>query len=261
MVDVDGMLILERIATLRREQRDAVLVTVTAARGSTPRKAGARMLVFADGSAEGTIGGGKVEHQVRGLCAEVLASREARAVSYDLGDDLGMSCGGSMSFFLEPILTDPPLIIFGCGHVGTALCRLAKTLGFSIVAVDDLVQNANPTRLPEATRIVNTYDPAGLADLPFGPETFVVIVTREHRYDQQLLELCLAHETRYVGVIGSRRKAETQRQRLMEKGLADAIARVHCPIGLDIGAETPEEIAVSIAAELIAVRRNGPEKP
>jgi xanthine dehydrogenase accessory factor len=235
------------------------LVTVTAASGSTPRKAGARMLIFADGSSEGTIGGGKVEHTVRALCAQVLADGNAQAVTYDLTAELGMACGGSMSLFLEPLLVEPPLIVFGCGHVGRALCRAARPLGFAITAVDDLVANANPERLPEAGRIINSYDPAALGDLPFGDDTYAVIVTREHRFDQQLLEHCITKPFAYLGVIGSPRKARQQQEQLVAAGIApDRIARVRCPIGLDIGAETPEEIAVAICAELIQVRRGGP---
>jgi len=124
--------------------------------------------------------------------------------------------------------------------------------------VDDLVENANPQRLPQAGRIINAYERDELRELPFGEETYVVIATREHALDQRLLELCLPETTAYLGVIGSRRKAHMQRERLAAKAFApDAIARVHCPVGLDIGAQSPEEIAVAVCAELIATRRGG----
>ncbi len=252
--------VLDRVAELRRQRRRAALITVTAATGSTPRKPGARMIVLADGSIEGTVGGGRVEHVVRDAAARVLERRQPEALSYQLTADLDMGCGGTMTLFVEPILMQPPLVVFGCGHVGTALIRAAAPLGFDIIAVDDLEQNANRERLPEATDIINSYVPNELSELPLSDDTFVVIVTREHRFDQQLLELCAEQPLRYLGVIGSPRKARQQRERLRELGLsAAAIARVRCPVGLDIGAETPEEIAVAICAEMISVRRGGPK--
>ena len=252
--------LLERILELRRTRQRAVLITVIATRGSTPRKPGAKMLFFADGQTEGTVGGGKVEHVIRDAALRVLKSEAPELVHHNLTSELAMCCGGQMSFFLEPIMSQPVLILFGCGHVGAAIFEAATSLGFDIVAVDDLEENANPARLPGATRIVNSYEAADLKDLPFGDDTYVVIATREHAIDQRLLELCLAKATRFLGVIGSPRKAATQRERLLAKGFdAKAIERVHCPIGFDIGAETPAEIAVSIAAELVATRRGGPK--
>jgi xanthine dehydrogenase accessory factor len=251
---------LERVAELRRKRKRAALVTVTAASGSTPRKPGSRMIIFADGSTEGSIGGGQVEHVIRDAAARVLERREPEAFTYRLSVDLDMGCGGTMTFFVEPILTQPPLIVFGCGHVGSALIRAAAPLGFDIVAVDDLVQNANPERLPQATDILNTYALEHLAELPFTEDAFVVIVTREHRFDQQLLELCIDKPVRYLGVIGSPRKARLQRERLAEAGATpEQIERVRCPVGIDIGAETPEEIAIAICAELVSELRGGPK--
>jgi xanthine dehydrogenase accessory factor len=219
------------------------------------------MLVLADGAIEGTVGGGKVEHVVREAAARVLERRVPESLSYELSAELDMGCGGQMTFFIEPIITQPPLLVFGCGHVGTALIRAAAPLGFDIVAVDDFAQNANCERLPEASEIINTYDLAELGQrLPFGEDTYAIILTREHKYDQQLLEFCIEQPTAYLGVIGSPRKARLQRQRLADKGVPpDVIDRVRCPVGMDIGAETPEEIAVAICAQLINVRRGGPK--
>jgi xanthine dehydrogenase accessory factor len=251
---------IERILELRRARTRAVAITVIATRGSTPRKAGAKMLFFADGHTEGTVGGGKVEHVIRDAALRVLKSEAPEIVHHNLTSELAMCCGGQMSFFLEPIMSQPILILLGCGHVGSAIFEAVTSLGFDIVAVDDLQENANPERLPGATRIVNTYEPQDLEDLPFGDDAYVVIATREHAIDQRLLEFCLTKPTRFLGVIGSPRKATMQRDRLLAKGFdANAIERVRCPIGVDIGAETPAEIAVSIAAELVATRRGGPK--
>ncbi len=247
------------IAALRRERRPAALATVVETHGSTPRKPGARMLVHHDGQSEGSVGGGAVEQVVREAAARVLRTGRAELVTYKLTHDLAMCCGGQMTLFVEPIMSPPPLIVFGCGHVGRAVVYAAAPLGFDIVAVDDLRDNANPERLPQATRIIHSYEAADFADLPFGDDAFVVIATREHALDQKLIEYCLARPSRFLGVIGSPRKAHLQAERLRAKGFApEAIARVRCPLGVDIGAETPEEIAVSVTAELVAVRRGGP---
>ena len=250
--------LLERVLEIRRQRQRAVLVTVIAARGSTPRKPGAKLLLFSDGHTEGTVGGGKVEHVIREAALRVLKSESPEVVHHNLTSELAMCCGGQMSFFLEPIMSPPPLILFGCGHIGSAILEAASRLGFDMIAVDDLVENANPERLPGATRIINSYEAEDLADLPFGEDAYVVIATREHAIDQRLLELCLARPSRFLGVIGSPRKAKAQRERLTAKGFdASLIDRVRCPVGLDIGAETPAEIAIAIVAELVATRRGG----
>lgn len=250
--------VLERVLELRRSRTPAVLVTLIETRGSTPRKPGARMLVLGDGSTEGTIGGGTVEHVVRDAAARVAITGQPTTVTYELTQELAMCCGGQMTFFVEPIMSQPPLILFGCGHVGSAIIYAAAPLGFEIVAVDDLEENANAERLPQAARIINSYESDELGDLPFGDDTLVVIATREHALDQKLLEWCIDKPTRFLGVIGSPRKARMQRERLAAKGVeAAAIDRITCPVGLDIGAQTAEEIAVSVVAQLVALQRGG----
>ncbi len=250
--------ILERVLELRRQSTPAVLVTLVETRGSTPRKPGARMVVLGDGMSEGTIGGGTVEHVVRDAAARVSKTGQPETVTYELTQELAMCCGGQMTFFVEPIMSPSPLILFGCGHVGSAIIYAAAPLGFEIVAVDDLEENANAERLPQAARIVNSYEQDELGELPFGDDTFVVIATREHGLDQKLLEWCIDKRTRFLGVIGSLRKAHMQRERLAAKGVAaEAIERITCPVGLDIGAQTAEEIAVSVVAQLVALRRGG----
>lgn len=248
--------ILERTLELQRQRRPVALVTVVETHGSTPRKPGARMLVFADGQIEGSIGGGAVERAVIEAAQGIIRTEVPQLVQFKLTTQLAMCCGGQMTFFVEPIVSNPTLIVFGCGHVGSAIVYAASALGFDIVAVDDLEENANPDRLPHAGRIVTSYERDDLGDLPFGDDTYVVIATRDHAIDQKLLEMCARRKSRYLGVIGSERKARMQRERLAAKDFdAAAIERIHCPIGLEIGAQTPEEIAVSVCAELVAVRR------
>jgi xanthine dehydrogenase accessory factor len=257
-LDYGDMDLLERAAELKRTRQRAVLITVIASQGSTPRKPGAKMLVFPDGHSEGTVGGGKVEHVIRDAAARALKREQPEVVHHNLTQDLGMACGGQMTFFVEPIMSQPVLILFGCGHIGMAIYEAAQSLGFDIVAVDDLAENAHPERAPAATRIVNSYDVHALGDLPFGEDTYVVIATRDHAFDQQLLDLCIDRPTHFLGVIGSPRKAKAQREHLLQRGMSEeAVVRIHCPIGLDIGAETPAEIAISILAEIVAARRGG----
>lgn len=250
---------LARVGTLLRHGQRAALVTVVETRGSTPRKAGARMVVLEDGRIEGTVGGGSVEHVLQSAAVRVLGAGAPELVTYRLTQELGMCCGGTMTFFVEPIMQAPTLLVFGCGHVGTALVHAAAPLGFDIIAIDDLPENLAVERLPQASRTVASYHADDIRALPFGADTYVVIATREHSLDQRLLEVCLTQPSRFLGVIGSVRKARMQEDRLRAKGFGDAdLARVRCPVGIDVGAETPEEIAVSICAALIAARRGGP---
>jgi xanthine dehydrogenase accessory factor len=245
--------ILSRMAEVEAAGGRAVAVTVVRATGSTPRAPGARMLVFADGSIEGTIGGGRIEAQAITEALEVLASERPRFTEHALTQELGMCCGGSVALFFEPLGGQPRLIIFGAGHVGTALTRMAAHAGFVVHVADERDELLHESRLAEARALhPDLDDPA----LPFGPEAFVMITTHDHALDQRLVERCLRRPFRWLGLIGSRRKAALTRQRLETMGFApEAIQRVRSPVGLAIAAETPEEIAVSILGELIAVRR------
>jgi xanthine dehydrogenase accessory factor len=151
-------------------------------------------------------------------------------------------------------------MVFGCGHVGLALIEAALPLGFHIVAIDDLNAPAVAQRFSAVRRVIQSYAPEDFVDLPFGNDAYVVIATRDHAHDQSLVEYCLTQPTRYLGVIGSRRKARIQHEQLLAKGFSEEdLRRIHCPIGIDIGAETPEEIAISICAELVQVLRETPQ--
>lgn len=164
---------------------------------------------------------------------------------------------GDLCVFLEPLLPEPVLLIVGAGHIGAALCRIGAMLGFQVVVVDDRPSFANADRLPDASRIITADIPSAVRDYPIDQNTYVVIVTRGHRHDGAALRECIRRPAAYIGMIGSRRKIHVIYQQLLEEGAAtnDQLARVHAPIGLDIGAVTVEEIAVSIAAELVMVRR------
>jgi xanthine dehydrogenase accessory factor len=250
---------LDRLATLARGAQPAALCTVTATSGSTPRKAGAAMVVIADGSEagaiEGTIGGGAIEHQIRAAALEHIALCRPGQVEFSLTTQLGMCCGGRMTLFIEPLRQRPPFIIFGAGHVGQALAASAAVAGFDVHVADPREELLDAGRLPGAT-LHDAYDEEDFDDLPFGPDAFVIVVTHDHAVDQQLVERALGRDTRYLAMIGSERKARLMRDRAIAKGFDEAkVAAVRSPAGLDIGAETPEEIAISIVAEMVQVRR------
>ncbi|HZR82852.1 MAG TPA: XdhC/CoxI family protein [Candidatus Binatia bacterium] len=249
-----------RLAEIAAGPHPAAVCTVVATRGSTPRKAGATMVVVADGSElgaiEGTIGGGAVENQVRRVALEVAATTQPRSFTIELTKELAMCCGGAMTFFVEALRVRPPLIVFGAGHVAQALCRVAATAGFDVHVADPREELLDAERFPDAVALVDDYEREDLARLPFGPDAFVVIATHDHAVDQQIVERVLPRAWRFCALLGSRRKAMMTRERCLAKGVAeDAVARLRCPAGLDIGAETPEEIAISVVAELVQVRR------
>jgi len=249
-------------AALEAEARGerAALVTVVATEGSTPQKAGARMLVYGDGRIFGTIGGGCLEAEMSWRAREAIEASRPRLVSYDLtpdqaGED-GLVCGGRMQVFIEPIEGTPVLCLFGAGHVAQPLARMAKACGFRVEVADDRVKFANAERFPEADAIVVEEFTAAAGRLTLGPNSYAIVVTRGHKGDGDALRAVLGRGLRFVGLLGSRPKVVHIFAALEEQGVSrEDLARVHAPLGLEIGAQTPEEIAVSILAEMIAVRR------
>ncbi len=249
-------------AALRAEAsgEPAAMVTVVATEGSTPQKAGARMVVFGDGRIVGTIGGGCLEAEMSWRAREAIGGRRPKLVSYDLtpdqaGED-GLVCGGRMQVFIEPIEGTPVLCLFGAGHVAQPLAGMAKACGFRVEIADDRVKFANRERFPGADAIVIDDFTAAAARMTLGPNSYAIVVTRGHKGDAEALQTVLGRGLRFVGLLGSRPKVVHIFAALEEKGVPrEELARVHAPLGLEIGAQTPEEIAVSILAEMIAVRR------
>jgi|MDSW01.2.fsa_nt_gb xanthine dehydrogenase accessory factor len=248
--------IFERVLQMQENGERGVLVTVVRADGSTPRKVGTRMLIFENGEISGTIGGGQVEQAVKEQAKVVLETGSPTVRQFKLTHELAMCCGGQMTFLLEPVVPPLKLIIMGCGHVGQAILKQAAHLEFQMIAVDDLQENLDAVADLKLHQALDTYDLDRVSDLPYGPDTLVLIVTREHALDQKLLEMVLPLGNRYVGVIGSKRKAHMQRQRLLAKEFEpNLVESIVCPMGLDIGAQTPAEIAISVVAQLIEVIR------
>jgi xanthine dehydrogenase accessory factor len=251
--------VLDELRALRARGVASVLLTVVRTGGSTPRKSAAKMIVLPR-EIRGTIGGGRVELEAieaaRALLDEGYAARPTLR-RWHLTHDLAMCCGGEMEIFMEPMLPSPRLFVCGGGHVARALVPLAAKVGFSPIVVDDLegehAEGDLPARFPDAAATCESFDvdawkPALTED------DYVVVVTRDHAIDQRLMEALLPRPRAYLGLIGSQRKIAMFKDRIATRGNAGAWEGVHAPIGLSIGAETPEEIAIAIVAELIQVR-------
>lgn len=250
------------LAKLESSGSPAALVTVIRVQGSTPREAGARMIVLPDGKIIGTIGGSAVESLVVQEALEVLRIGKSRVSQYDLNDpaktSTGMICGGKMEFFIEPLKPLPHLYIFGAGHVGSALAQFTSILGLPHTVVDDRPEFADRERFPQAQRILCGDFSEVLADLDFVQPAYIMIVTRCHDTDLEVLRWVLRKPSAYLGMICSRRKKTEIFRILSEEGYSkEEMERVHAPIGLDIRSETPAEIAVSILAEVIQIKNCG----
>jgi xanthine dehydrogenase accessory factor len=253
--------IYEEIVKLQRAGRRGAVATIVNVRGSIPSFKSAKMLVRDDGSIAGTIGGGCVEAEVWQAAREVMASEKSRTLSFDLNEDpkydTGLVCGGTLEIFIEPVLPTPLLYIFGAGHVALELYKAARNAGFDVIVTDDRDTYANAERFPDARQVIAEDFDEALVGFDVSESSYIVIATRGHRDDMRVLRWAVQTPARYIGMIGSKRKAITVYRELVKEGLKpELFDRVHSPVGLDIGAVTPEEIAVSIMAELIGARRH-----
>ena len=254
------MNVYEEIVKLQREGRSAAVATIVNSRGSIPSFQSAKMLIRDDGSIAGTIGGGCVEAEVWQAAREVIAQEKPRTLTFDLNQDpkydTGLVCGGTLEIFIEPVLPVPLLYIFGAGHVAVELFKAARNAGFDCIVSDDRDAYANAERFPNALQVIAKDFDEAVKELAPGESSYIAIATRCHRDDMRVLRWAVQTPARYIGMVGSKRKAITVFRELTREGLnPDLFDRVHSPVGLDIGAVTPEEIAVSIVAELVAVRR------
>lgn len=259
------MSIFRKIADLEERGEGGVLCTVIASQGSTPRHAGSRMLVLPDGSIEGTIGGGEMESRVIQEALEAFALGKSRKLQYSMVDpkqgDPGV-CGGTVEIYVEPLLRKATLLIVGGGHVGKAVAHLGKWMGFRVAISDDRLEFCNPEAIPDA----DEFFPVKLIDLPtathIGRDTYVILTTRGVTIDVPGLPALLESNAAYLGVIGSRKRWLATRKALLESGIQkEMIDKVFSPIGIELGAESPEEIAVSILAEILMIKNNASGKP
>jgi len=253
--------VFEELVRLRNLGRKCALATIVEARGSIPSYESAKILVRDDGSMTGTIGGGCVEAEVWTAAREVIETEKPKRLTFNLGQDAaydnGLICGGQIEVFVEPVLPLPHAFIFGGGHISKSLSQVANLAGFCTVVVDDRDTFASRERFPEAESVhAGEYEQI-IPTLAINGTSYIVIVTRGHRDDMRVLKLAIATSARYIAMIGSKRKVLNVVRELEKEGIPRAaFARLHAPMGLDIGAISPEEIAVSVAAEMIAVRRN-----
>jgi xanthine dehydrogenase accessory factor len=250
----------EEIVRMRRAGQRGALATIVHTNGSIPSYESSRMLVREDGSLVGTIGGGCVEAEVWAAAKEVMQKESPRKMVFNLNNeasyDNGLICGGTVEIFVEPILPQPLLYLFGGGHVSMALAKAAFSAGFGVAVVDDREAFANLQRFPMAQEVFTSYEDAFSKIKPTA-SSYVVIVTRGHKEDMRVLAWAVRTGARYIGMIGSKRKVLSVYKALEQDGYRpEEMERVYAPMGLDIGALSPEEIAISIVAELIAVRRN-----
>ena len=249
------------LVRLRNTGQKCALATIVQVRGSIPSYESAKILVREDGSMIGTIGGGCVEAEVWEAAREVIATEKPRHLTFNLGQDAaydnGLICGGQLDVFVEPVMPVPHAYIFGAGHISKSLSKVATLAGFASVVVDDRETFASRERFPEAAAVHAAEYEEIFPKLEINATGYIIIVTRGHRDDMRVLKLAVATPARYIAMIGSKRKVINVIRELEKEGLPrTAFERVFAPMGLDIGAISPEEIAIAVTAEMIAVRRN-----
>ncbi len=253
--------IYKEIFELRSKGLRAALATIVVTKGATPRKDSSKMLVYEDGRRSGTIGGGFTENEACREALAALATGKPKLLSFDLSgvdhDESALVCGGSMQVYVEPIVPDPTLFIFGAGFVSKAVAEAVKPIGFRIAIVDDRGEHANSEKFPMADDFyVDRWEEA-FRKLPVDRHSYLFIATRGHALDLSCLRFALSSPAKYIGMLGSMKKVQSYYDLLEEEGIDRAeFQRVCIPAGIDIGSETAEEIAASIAAELVAIRKN-----
>ncbi len=257
--------VFDEIIRLRRSGQKCALATIVQVRGSIPSYESAKLLVREDGSMMGTIGGGCVEAEVWNAAREVLETEKPKHLNFNLGQnaayDNGLICGGQLDIFVEPIIPQPCAVIFGAGHISKSLAKVAGLAGFSVTVVDDRESFANRDRFPDVDDVLAGEYEGVFPRLEVNENSYLVIVTRGHRDDMRVLRWAVDTPARYIAMIGSKRKVISVIRELEKEGIpAEKFESVFSPMGFDIGAVTPEEIAISVAAEMIAVRRS-PDSP
>jgi xanthine dehydrogenase accessory factor len=254
--------IYEILMAMMEKEEPAALVTVVETKGSSPGKLGFKMLVDLQGNTVGTIGGGLVEATAIKEAVEAIKLNTPKHITYSLENDtaagLGMICGGETTVFIDIIITPETLLIIGAGHIAQPLALMGKILGLRVIVVDDREEFSNRERFPTADQCLAGNIEKLLEEIKINENTYLVIVTRGHSYDEKVLEKTINSKARYIGMIGSQKKVATVFQNLLKKGISESkLKDVYAPIGMDIGAKTPEEISVSILSQIISVKNKG----
>ncbi|MBD3225296.1 MAG: xanthine dehydrogenase accessory protein XdhC [Caldithrix sp.] len=247
--------IYHRLIEALENNESGVMLTITEVKGSVPRHSGSKMLVLDGGQTVGSIGGGRLEHDLMDEARQLLQNPQMKQKTYNLDEDKGMACGGQVTVLFEPFGRLPQLLIFGAGHIAQALAPLAENCGFHVAVADNRAEFATSERFPQVNTIYCDAYETIMPQIEFTTDTYIVIVTHGHAHDEDILQYCVGQPFAYLGMIGSKKKVQKTFRRLREASIPDdQLNRVHSPIGLHIGAETPAEIAVSIMAEMVAVR-------
>jgi xanthine dehydrogenase accessory factor len=249
----------EKIVEIKKSGEPAAFAIVIKIEGSTPRKVGAKMVVLKDGKAVGTLGGGDLEKRVVEEAMDAIKQGQPRIASFTFDIEKGkldMMCGGKLDIYIEPILPDEKLVIFGAGHITRSLAPLVKLAGFQVSVVEDSPDLLQKDKFPETEDLVLTDMEEFARDLPSDSRTYIVLLSRGFSRDKAILTQLIQKDFKYIGMIGSLRKIVTMKEDLKKQGVPEeAFSKLQAPVGLDIGGETPEEIAISIAAEIIAAKR------
>lgn len=253
------------IVRLRNLGQKCALATIVEVNGSIPSYESAKILVREDGSMVGTIGGGCVEAEVWNAAREVIETEKPRHLAFNLGQDAaydnGLICGGQLNVFVEPIVPQPHAFIFGAGHISKSLAKVTAMAGFGVSVIDNRETFANRERFPDVDEVVAEEYEEVFSKLNINSSSYIVIVTRGHRDDMRVLRWAITTEARYISMIGSKRKVIAVLREFEREGVSrEQFDRIHAPMGLEIGAITPEEIAVSVCAEMIALRRGADPK-
>lgn len=251
------MQIYEEALRLKQQGRTSAIATIVECKGSSPQKQGAKMLVRDDGSITGTLGGGCLEADVAQAALMTMKDGNPLTLSFELTErEGGLVCGGTVLVYIEPNLLEPHLVVLGAGHVGKTLSKLARFTGFRVTVVDDRAEFANQENIPEASALLVSDFERAFDGLRVERNTFIVVATRGHNHDLDAIRAALKTEASYIGLLGSRRKKGLLFKALEQSGFSeDDTKRIAIPVGLDIGSVTPEEIAVSIMAQIIQRRR------
>ena len=254
----------EELVELRGAGKKCAVATIVEVAGSIPSFQSAKMLIREDGTMVGTIGGGCTEAEVWQAARDVIETERPRMLQFHLGQDAaydnGLICGGQLNVYVEPVLPVPRALVFGAGHISKSLSKVATLAGFATTVVDNRESYANRERFPEAAEVIADEYEDVFPRLAANDSTYAIIVTRGHRDDMRVLRWAVGQPLRYIGMIGSKRKTLEVAKHLRREGIAvDRLAKVHAPMGLDIGAVTPEEIAVAVVAEMIRRRRRSEE--
>lgn len=251
--------ILKKAVELIEKGKEIALVTVTKASGSTPREEGTKMLVLENGRIYGTVGGGNLESRVIDESLKALKIGKSMSLYLPLEkNELGMECGGEVEVFIDIYKSKPKLLIAGGGHVGLAIYKVASLLDFHVVVFEDREELLTKERFPLAEELILGDIKENLSNYPIDEDTYIVIVTRGHEYDEACLEASAYSNAKYIGVMGSKRKVKVMMENLKSKGIEESyLENIYTPIGLNLGGETPEEIAISIISEILIIKNQG----